>query len=122
MKHFFLVFVVLFIGFSGNAQKNIDFISMEIENLEIQLIKKGEHLKLNNIQKESLSKIYEDQYQRVENVISKLSQKEEVSKEILKINEEFKPKVESILSVEQRLAILKNDRFRFQTSSVEKQN
>lgn len=105
MKHLVLVFCLLIIGFSGSGQKNITFINQQVENLQIQLIKKGEHLKLTNVQLEKLSNIFNDKFERVETVLSKYVLKAEVSNEITKIEDEFAPKVESILTFDQRLAL-----------------
>jgi deoxyribodipyrimidine photolyase len=118
MKHLFMVFFLFFIGFAMNGQKNITFINQQVENLEIQLVKKGEHLKLTTLQLEELSKIFNEKFERVQTVLAKYSVKSEVSKEMTKIEDEFTPKVESILTFNQRLA-LHNERKKPVKSSLE---
>jgi len=109
---------LFFIGFAMNGQKNITFINQQVENLEIQLVKKGEHLKLTTLQLEELSKIFNEKFERVQTVLAKYSVKSEVSKEMTKIEDEFTPKVESILTFNQRLA-LHNERKKPVKSSLE---
>ena len=116
MKHFLVIVFLFFIGFEGNSQKNITFINQQVENLEIQLVKKGEHLKLTNIQLEKLSKIFNEKFERVETVLSKYSVKSEISNEITKIEDEFTPRVESILNFDQRLALHRDKKKPLNTS------
>ncbi len=108
MKHLFIVFLLFAFGFAVNGQKNITFINQQVKNLEIQLVKKGEHLKLTTLQLEELSKIFNEKFERVEAVLAKYIVKSEVSNEMTKIEDEFTPKVESILTFNQRLALHKD--------------
>lgn len=87
------------------AQNNTQFINQELKNLEVKLVKKGESYKLTNQQVLTLTKLFEDKGQRVELLKSKISQKDELSVALLKLEEEFSPRVNAILNKDQRLAL-----------------
>jgi len=107
MKYIFLAVVLLFVNSFAFSQKNIDYINTEVKKVEVQLNKKGEHLQLSNTQKDKLYTLFEDKYKRVDLFLLKDLSKSEISKGMTKIEEEFRPKIESILNLEQRLAFQK---------------
>ncbi|MBK8626451.1 MAG: hypothetical protein IPN86_13065 [Saprospiraceae bacterium] len=105
MKHLVITSIFLFVAFYSFAQKNISFIKQEIKNLEIKLIKKGENLQLNNQQLAQLTNLFEDKGQRITNITGKNSGKDAISIALLKLDEEFIPRVNAILTKDQRLAL-----------------
>ncbi len=107
MKYVFLAVVTLFLNSFAFGQKNIEYINKEVIKVEVRLNKKGEHLQLTNIQKDKLYILFEDKFKRVDLLLSKELEKAEVSKEMTKIEDEFKPKIESVLNLEQRIAMQK---------------
>lgn len=102
-----LVFVIVFgvFSFVSNAQDKVDYIKKQIQNVEVILNKKGENLKLNNSQKESLTKIFEAKHSQVEYVYANVKEKSAISKAMTKIEDEYQNKVSSVLNAEQRLAL-----------------
>lgn len=107
MRYFLLAIVVLLVNSFVSGQKNIDFINKEVKKVEVLLNKKGEHLQLSNSQKDKLYAIFDEKYKRVDLFLSKDLEKLEVSQGISKIEEEFRPRIESVLNLEQRLALQK---------------
>lgn len=107
MRFLLIAVVILFINSFVSGQKNIDFINKEVKKVEVQLTKKGEHLQLSNSQKDKLYAIFDEKYKRVDLLLAKDLEKIDVSKGMTKIEEEFRPKIESVLNLDQRLAIQK---------------
>ena len=107
MKYIFSLLVVLFAASFAFGQKNIEYINKEVKKVEVQLNKKGEHLQLSNVQKDKLYSIFAEKYKRVELFLSKDLEKKEVSNGMTKIEDEFRPRIESVLNLDQRLAVQK---------------
>jgi len=107
MRFLLIAVVVLFINSFVSGQKNIDFINKEVKKMEVLLNRKGEHLQLSNSQKDKLYTIFDEKYKRVNLLLEKDLEKLEVSKGMTKIENEFRTKIESVLNLEQRLAIQK---------------
>lgn len=105
MKQILTVCLLLFVALGINAQKDIPFINQEMQNLEVKLLKKGEYLKLTNQQITQLTSIFEDKGQRVAHIKSKNTDKDAISAALIKIEEEFAPKVNTILTKDQRIAL-----------------
>ncbi len=107
----------LFVSFSIYGQKNIDYINKQVQNIETSLLKKGENLKLTNQQLNALAKIFEEKYTRVEVAIEKFKDKLIVSQEITKIEDEFSARVASVLTVDQRISLQKDERKKIMPTS-----
>lgn len=104
MKHLFMVFFYFHWFYDEWSEKYYVYKPTGWKSWN-STCKKGEHLKLTTLQLEELSKIFNEKFERVQTVLAKYSVKSEVSKEMTKIEDEFTPKVESILTFNQRLAL-----------------
>ncbi|MBC7885572.1 MAG: hypothetical protein H7X99_08860 [Saprospiraceae bacterium] len=107
MKLYFAILFLAFTSLGASAQDNIKFIATEVKTVDVWLMKSGDHLKLNNAQKEKLHIIFENKFNRVEQIISRQLGKSKTSHELTKIEDEFRSDVESVLSIDQRMAYQK---------------
>lgn len=105
MQNFLLSLTFVFISTFVFGQTNVEFIETEVSKLEVQLAKNDVHNSLTNVQKEKLHQIFADKYNKVQQVIDKKLAKLATSQAITKIDEELQPKIEAILTLEQRTAI-----------------
>ena len=103
MKNVLLSFVLIFVGNILYAQQNIEFIQSEIRDIETYLSKTGANLMLSNQQKESLHVVLEAKFKKVEQLLEKKLAKLETSIGMTKIEEDFRPKIEAILNIDQRI-------------------
>lgn len=104
MRYIFLLISFIFCSSIMFGQSNIDYIKLELSNIENHLSKKGNHLKLTNTQVEKLTKVLTNKGQRVHYIKSSLMDKDDISAELIKIDNEYDPQVFSILHVDQRIA------------------
>ncbi|MBK9254358.1 MAG: hypothetical protein IPM42_02595 [Saprospiraceae bacterium] len=105
---YFICFTFIFISSFLAGQTNIEYVSQQLENVEKELQRHDKTWILNNIQKEQMMKIFQEKFRQVEAVWNSGLDKRAVSEKISKIEEEFKPKVESLLTTDQRLALIKS--------------
>jgi hypothetical protein len=105
----FSTILMLFLLVSANAQTKIEYIEQQLTNLEMELKRHNPAWSLDNIQKTKLIQIFEEKYQKVNVVLSSKMEKLEVSDKLTRIDQEYKPKVLATLSVEQRMALNKQE-------------
>ena len=105
MRQIFLSTCILFFTLAMYGQKDVTFINQELKNLEVKLVKKGEYLKLSNQQIEQLTKVFEDKGQRIATIKRKNVDKDAISSALLQLEEEFVPRVSTVLNKAQRIAL-----------------
>lgn len=105
MRQVLFSICILFSTLALYGQKDVTFINQELKNLEVKLVKKGEYLKLSNQQIEQLTKVFEDKGQRIATIKRKNVDKDAISLALLQLEEEFVPRVSTVLNKEQRMAL-----------------
>jgi hypothetical protein len=103
---FFVIFVFLGLN-SLTAQTSEDFVQTEIKKVETILSKSDAKLILNTIQKDQLATIFKDKFTLVNAVYNRNLSKLDTSNEITKIENEYKDKIENILTFDQRKVFTK---------------
>ena len=107
MKMFFLLLLICG-SLSVVAQSSIEYVEVQVQLVEDELRRLDQNWKLDNIQKQQLIKIFQDKFKAIEPVLKGNFEKSIISDSMNKIDREFRPKVESVMSFEQRLAISKS--------------
>ncbi len=105
MKFLICIICAMTMTYTLKAQDNIQYINRELRILDNKLTKKGENYKLTNVQISEFTNVLTEKYQRIESLKSRKMIKDEISKELIKIEKEFQPRILGILSLEQRSAI-----------------
>jgi hypothetical protein len=105
MKHILLIAFSLFFINAGWSQASSEFINREIAKVE-NYIKKGDSTqKLTNEQKVAISKILETKESALLGVINQKLSKKETSELVRKVENDYLARIESVLTIEQRLII-----------------
>lgn len=107
MKHILTLLLMFSLSFYMQSQINLDYIKQELSNLETKLAKNGEKSGLTNEQTAQLTKILEDKSLRIENYKNQYKQKDELSKFLLQLENEYAPRIQAVLTTQQRRTILK---------------
>ena len=110
MKNLMVITFLCFVMYSAYGQKNIEYIKVQIENIDFHLVKKGEHLKLNNAQLDALYKVFDEKHARYESIIAGNKDKSDVSNALTKLDEEFAPRVSAVLDLNQRVSLMKKEK------------
>lgn len=90
-----------------NAQDKIEYIEQQLVNVETELQRFDKTWKLDNIQKQQLIKIFDDKFRQVNAVLNSGNDKLKMSENLTSIEKEFRPKIDAVLTLEQRLALKK---------------
>ena len=105
----FTFFFLFFISTAVIGQSKIEYIEQQLTNLEMELKKHNQAWALDNIQKSKLIQIFDEKYTRASVILNSKMEKLEVSNNLTKIDNEFRPKVSAVLTVEQRVALNKQE-------------
>ncbi|HQV65577.1 MAG: hypothetical protein KAX53_03665 [Saprospiraceae bacterium] len=107
MKHIFTVLLIFSLSSYMQGQNHFDYIKQELSNLETKLTKNGEKSGLTNEQTAQLTKILEDKALRIENYKKQYKQKDELSKFLMQLENEYTPRIQAVLTTQQRRSIQK---------------
>lgn len=106
MRFIFTLF--LFVTFNSLfAQSKIEYIEQQLVNVETELQQIDKTWKLDNIQKQQMIKIFDDKFRQVDVLLNSGKDKLSISQGLDSIEKEFRPKVEALLTLEQRISLKK---------------
>ena len=105
MKYLSTLVFIGFFSFGLSAQVKRDFVATEITKIENYLIKYKSKSALTNDQKSKLVAIFESKSKALELQYSRKMSKKDVSDAVTKIEADYMSRVETILDLDQRIAL-----------------